>query len=181
MVKLSSLLFFSSIFTLSTTAENKAPYQSKISVQNSIPNYTRSILQRDHNSDFLGPHELAWTWNATDLQSLDQDEWLQEPVTWLIYDRGADMRDPQDDDIIFNLTCYYEISKECVGANEILVNQTIGAPFLSLPDSTQPQDVLTKGNVICPEGRCIAKDCTGLEVPTFDREDLIRAFKNPSS
>ncbi|WVW83387.1 hypothetical protein I302_105406 [Kwoniella bestiolae CBS 10118] len=139
-------------------------------VRNDIPEHTRSILRRDTKADYKGPTTLQWGWTMSDIEGLPAEEqWIKEPVTWLVYDPKADMGDPKDEYIQFNMTCYYQVSKLSAKGDEYHVKQTIEPPFLEEQGDPSRLGIIDGGNVICPEGECLAENCDGLTWPKWDQ------------
>nr|XP_019042991.1 hypothetical protein I302_08700 [Kwoniella bestiolae CBS 10118]OCF21921.1 hypothetical protein I302_08700 [Kwoniella bestiolae CBS 10118] len=111
-------------------------------VNNTIPANTRSIMKNHKENDWIGPQQLFWP--------RDPDEIIQ------------------DTDVIFNMT----ISTLAQPGDVFEMEQLLESPYIAPTGNTTYQEMLQKGIVVCPEGECVAQDCTNTTVPTYDVEDF---------
>ncbi|WWD10393.1 hypothetical protein V865_008528 [Kwoniella europaea PYCC6329] len=107
----------------------------------------------------------------SDFNSLPgEEEWLKQPITWLIYDEKG------NGTLLHNMTCYYQVSRSAKSGDVYQVEQLLQAPYLRPAGGSNEFDMVQHDNVVCPHGVCVAPNCSNLTVPTYDVDDLISSL-----
>ncbi|WWC58963.1 uncharacterized protein I303_101508 [Kwoniella dejecticola CBS 10117] len=145
-----------------------------VTIEPHIPGLTRSILHSSSSGedyDFTGPTTLQWGWDMQTITRAAQrgEKWLYQPFTWLIYQVGSDMKDLLESDIVFNMSCQYELSTKITQGDRFQVELSIKEPYIAPIGNTTPDSMAHGGYIICPEGICQNDKCKDWKVPKWDR------------